>query len=103
MNDARRRFTPETMRQWLLRLEEINRDGIAVVERLKHVGLRPRALQHETANWTGLTDCSNAFSPFHRATVYFCEGDGHLLARGSRSLWQRAMVRDQRALHFRWE
>ena len=61
----RRLITAGAMRQSRPRLEEENREvrqfGFTVPGLVGHVGLRARTL-HETGNWLGLTDYSNAFN-----------------------------------------
>ena len=65
----KRLITAGAMRQWRLRLEEVNRKvgqfGVAVPGGVEHARSRARML-HETGNWLVLTDCCNAFNSVKR-------------------------------------
>ena len=60
----------------------------------EHVGLRARALLHETGNWLLLTSCSNEFNTFIRTVG--CAGGGGKLWAGAHADCGQVLRRETR-------
>ena len=96
----RRLIITGAMRQWRLRLEEVNREvrqfGVTVPGQVEHVGLTPRTL-HETGNWIVITECSNAINIVKRTR---CLRRWLIACQRSRRWWPSDMAQDQLTFFF---